>query len=455
MKKVKLRGLYSTALTRFLLDRDYEIVSPSEKIRERFKLKDEEKRIADVQIYDSDDGDGIIVHGEECDDLVEELKKEFMDIVIRKKEIGSIYAGEVKKISKGEAYIDLGEGGEGLLSTKKVDYIKLGSKILVQVKGKTRNKKILSSQLRLFGESIILIHEGFDKVSKYIKDPDERQRLQDIGKKLDLKDWGVLWKTPAKRKEEEELEKEAKQLLSEESEIRREFEKKKKGLIKKGLSMYTIDFGLLSKVKLDTIRQKVVPTLQSHHLFKSSGFQQLIDLGEQFLNQLSEKDVQKRISEVMKNLGPKQGHYYYVRHKKPSGRIINMKGKVEEVKEESITVRREMRGGGEYDGLQIPKKEGDYALTTIIPGKWWIKHEYYDNQNNLKGKYYSINTPIEVFPKKAKYVDLEIDVVQVKGEEKKVVDEEDLEKIYDKQQIPKALYEKAREIVEVIKNEKH
>ncbi|MBR9678023.1 MAG: DUF402 domain-containing protein [Nanoarchaeota archaeon] len=451
MKKIKVRGLYSTALTQFLISKGYAISEPSDATKKRFELKEVEG--ADIQIYDSEDKDGIIVYGEDCDDLVNEFRKEFMDIAIRKKETGSIHAGKVERISKGEAIIDLGDA-EGILSTRNVDFIKLDAKILVQVKGRTQNKFILSDQLRLFGESVILIKNGFDKVSKYTKDPDEKQRLIDISEKLKLEGWGILWKTLAEKKEEKELIQEINQLLEQEQTINQEFKKKDKGILKKGLSMYSIDFGLLAKIKLDAIRKQVTPTLQSHHLLKSSKFGQLVDLGEQFLNQVSEQDIQKRISEVLKSLGPKKGHYYYIRHKKISGKVIIMKGKVFKV-DDNIILKREFSPGGTYDGLEIPKLEGDYSITTITPGKWWIKHEYHDKKNNLKGRYYSINTPIEVFPKIAKYVDLEVDVIQIGDGEKKIVDQEYLEHAYKNQKIPEALYKKALEVAEVIKNEKH
>jgi len=44
----------------------------------------------------------------------------------------------------------------------------------------------------------------------------------------------------------------------------------------------------------------------------------------------------------------------------------------------------------------------------------------------LKGEYYNINTPVELYPYGARYIDLEIDVVRRAGEPPFIVDREDL-----------------------------
>jgi len=61
--RVKIRGSYSTAITRLLLDHEYPVVDPSPKICERFGLA-VDNAPADVKIHDKNDRQGIELIGE-------------------------------------------------------------------------------------------------------------------------------------------------------------------------------------------------------------------------------------------------------------------------------------------------------------------------------------------------------------------------------------------------------
>ncbi len=60
--RIKVRGVYSTAITRLLLDWDYVVVDPSLKTRERFGL-DFPEGLHDILICDRDDFQGIEMVG--------------------------------------------------------------------------------------------------------------------------------------------------------------------------------------------------------------------------------------------------------------------------------------------------------------------------------------------------------------------------------------------------------
>lgn len=50
------------------------------------------------------------------------------------------------------------------------------------------------------------------------------------------------------------------------------------------------------------------------------------------------------------------------------------------------------------------------------PGRAWsIKHSYFTRKPLLIGHYYNINTPVELYPHGARYLDLEVDIIQRAG----------------------------------------
>ncbi len=60
--KVKIRGIYTTALTSILLAEGYTIVSPSQTIRQRFHITVNDGQ-EDVAIFDRQDHRGVHIEG--------------------------------------------------------------------------------------------------------------------------------------------------------------------------------------------------------------------------------------------------------------------------------------------------------------------------------------------------------------------------------------------------------
>jgi probable ribonuclease FAU-1 len=102
-----------------------------------------------------------------------------------------------------------------------------------------------------------------------------------------------------------------------------------------------------------------------------------------------------------------------VEHVRPSGKSMRPReGVLVNATPDTILFRRSFLKGGHYDGLDIPIQTGDYGLTTIQEGAWFIKHAYYNKDDRLIGEYYNVNTPVELYPFGARYLDLEVDVVR-------------------------------------------
>ena len=90
--------------------------------------------------------------------------------------------------------------------------------------------------------------------------------------------------------------------------------------------------------------------------------------------------------------------------------------------------RAKFKGRFKYDGLNIPKEEGDYAITRAKEGDWFYAHNYFRQSGQLIGTYYNINTLVEFYPESIRYVDLEIDVVRWTDGKIQVIDEESLDR---------------------------
>lgn len=444
--KLKIRGIYSTALTHFLKEKGFEIIQPSEVMSKRMDIDDTDES-ADVLIYDKEDLNGVTINGLGADKVVAELQNNFQDIVVKKMEIGAIYCGKIKKIenSSKTIIVDLGNE-EGLLSLQNYwGFLREGEKVLAQVKGIMGNKKLLSTQLRLFGDNMILIKEGFTKVSKHIRNSSEIQRLINISNDSTIKGWGILWKSLAEGKSNSELVSELNSLIEQEKQLRKVFEEKGDvSLILPGSSNYFIDFGAASKQKFDKIRGGVISTIIGHHFLKSGGYALLTNFAES-LSGLDDNVVVSKLNNTLWNEGPNEKSYYEIIHKKPGGKDVIFKGIVQKSTKEEIEIRRKLTAGGRLDGIGGRIEDGDYAITTIKPNHWVVTHRYFSREGAPKGVYMNINTPVEVYPRFARYIDLEVDVVE-KNNKKEIVDVQKLDRIVNEGIIKKELADYAMEI---------
>ncbi|HID17080.1 TPA: DUF402 domain-containing protein [Candidatus Bathyarchaeota archaeon] len=194
-------------------------------------------------------------------------------------------------------------------------------------------------------------------------------------------------------------------------------------------AFYDVEFPLGSKRFLDGLRSRVVTTLKDHHHLKTIDPDK-VNEAEAELARCPEK--LEELSSVLKNQLiqglHKLGRLIFIDHVKLNGTVIHLSGgKVVSVGKNALSIKRMMRGGSRYDGLGEPKEEGDYAITECVEGSWILKHSYFSRDGELKGEFYNINTPIELYPGKIRYIDLEIDVVRKPGEKLRIIDSDKLE----------------------------
>jgi hypothetical protein len=210
-----------------------------------------------------------------------------------------------------------------------------------------------------------------------------------------------------------------------------------------------LELGGASKDTLDQLRASVVPTLALHHRLRII-HPRALEKAERQLDERPEKkpDLGKTVflEEVLLPLG--KAGIVRLEHVKARGKPVRPReGILLEVAEGRILLKRSF-SQGRYDGLSLPIEAGDYGLTEAREGAWYVKNAYFSKEGKMKGEYYNVNTPVELYPFGARYIDLEIDVVRRAGERPFIVDREKLELLAKEGKVNWRLEKKAVEVAD-------
>lgn len=411
MHSIRLHGIYSTALAALLLEHGWQIVQPSEEIQQYTGLEDVLAPF-DLDLRDRDDRQGILAFGTRAtvNALKEILYEHLLDVIAYPvpAEIGAIYLGLVRKRRSWGYDIDLGTTVGFLPKSDPEKSLRIGEAIRVQVRDLTHvgRQPLVTTQLSVAGRLVVLSQKSGVGVSKEISDSAERERLLALGKQLASHGWGLIWRTGACGRDVIDLKKEIDSLQAELSLLDSHPEEGIPGMLRAGMSTLCFEFPGTSKSALDRWRAHLVPTELGHHKRQA-------------------EHTEKR------DVGfPSVGESVVIEHVKPDGELILLgRGRVigSDLEASRITVRREIRGSGLYDGLAVPKEVGDHAVSEFCEGSWKYETCYFTRDGRLKGTYINVNTPIEIYLNRVRYVDLELDVVQRPGEPAHLIDEPDLE----------------------------
>ena len=208
-----------------------------------------------------------------------------------------------------------------------------------------------------------------------------------------------------------------------------------------------VEFPGASKNTLDELRGQVLPTMKSHHRLRmiASDF---LDLTERQIERTPHKqeELEKEFTERFVYLPLKKHGVIQFEHVKPEGEILTLReGEIIYLEEGTLIIRRQFHQG-RYDGLDLPIEPGDYGFTDVVPGGWFLHHRYFARGGTLKGEYFNVNTPIELYPDRIRYVDLHVDVVKKGEHAPRVIDQKELEAITCKGLISPRLQEKAMHV---------
>lgn len=441
---VRIRGIYSTALTKVLAERGYGICQVSPLIRDRLQIESLDlPPDIDIRHTYNRQGISIVASSEVLDTFLEDMRQSFSDVLIIPSGIDlyGIYKG--RNLGKGE--IDLG-GFVGYLEERTAE-----RDVLVQV-SEIRNRPILTTRISFSGNYAILIPQEGVKISRKVEDPDERRKLYHLANQLQISPgYGLLWRTAAVNRDDRILGDEVQDLVEEMHRINMEFPASSMGLLREGKKHVNILFGGESKKRLDFIRNNILPTAHNHHKLKSSGkeYSLAVDLFERILQRYS---IEEKLDELLWGLNPwKVGDSVLLEHIKPNGEKLHLgRAVVQQFNYPYVIMERRMHTYGVYDGLGARKEKGDRVVTRMKEGEWVFLHEYYSPDGEPKGRYFNVTTPVEFYPFKARYIDLEVDVVEAELEEKRIIDTDKLEQRVREGLISERLQDKALEVAQSV-----
>ena len=488
--RVSVRGIYATALTKRLLDADYEIVQASPVIRERFDI-DFDTVYNTVTVTTTDDHQGVGIHGTESAvrsvaDVLTSCGRDtlawddltppgviFTAQITETQGSGAICAlipaenpdTESKtEPDLNDVHIPDESVATGYLPYDSTDkHIEQGDIMTVQSHRSMppwdntdqRADAVVGTTLRANGGLATLIqgHEGVT-VDTYDDDEDARE-LAGMIELIDIDlptGWGIEVNHAATQASLTALKSGLERAIDRAEDI-------SDGAVAEEVTSTGrwLWFGRESRFALDEIRRNVITTIHGHHRIKAAGETASagVDLAEALCGDTGDGNVQIQHNEfpfevVTQQFGPTEGERVELYHGKPEGHAFSLgQGEVTDWDANGtieVTRRISGHGSGTYDELGTPRESGDTAVTRVREGRWWYPTVYRSRDGEHKGTYVNICTPIECFPKSIRYVDLHVDVVKYPDGTVERVDDDELNTAVTAGHIPPALAEKAQSV---------
>ncbi|ABM81443.1 DUF402 domain-containing protein [Hyperthermus butylicus] len=458
--RVRVRGIYATALTKLVIDMGFQVVQPSRIIADRFSLP-MLTLPADVTIKDSDNNPSelLIVGYEWAVNIILEKLRDTLPYSFYWRSslpLHSTVKARVIGLRDNRCIARVGDVEAELLVDRSEcieDREVVGGVVRPGVKPRETPRIVPGA--RVIGDYAILIESSEPRVtiSEHVRSPEKRALLAAIATSFTEQGYAVHWRSSSQHAEREELEKHLRQLREALAEARKRAEEGPPGVYSEGEAVVLVHLSSADKQKLDEIRDSVVATIPYHHTVKSlqPSLSKVIDYAEKVkaLGVDSEKLVRALLELVAEDLASRRR--IRILHVKPSGEYIEL-GKAEiksvyvEDKSLVIVLERTVKSRGVYDGLGVEKEPGDRIVTEVRTDEWIVKHTYYAPDGTVKGTYININTPPEIAEDAIVYLDLEIDIVKKPGKKPKIVDAEELDKYHEQGIVTTKLKEKALEI---------
>ena len=461
--RVRIRGIYATALTKLALDAGWSVVDASAPIERRFDA-DFGGGGHDVTIETTADRQGVGVAGAPA--AVEPLTNRLADVGIDTcwwrdpAPVDTVIDGRVTDTTGRGAIVDLGSV-EGYLPFGAIErHIDTGETVQVQVRESTPpwsdSRRQLGGEIRVSTDLVTLRPEdGSPTVDSH--DDAAARELLGMAELLEIDapdGWRIRWQHAATDASMAELRGALETATAQAETVTEKLagDSDRNEIPQAVFSQHAGTwcwFGRESRFGLDEHRREVTETMAGHHRIKagSDTASAAVDFVESLCSADEISDTEFPFAVVVDNVGPTVGDEIAINHGKPDGRLFSLgSGTVTERDDDSITLVRKLSGGGRYDGLGLPRSDGDTATTTFQEGRWWYPTVYRDREDNLIGTYVNVCTPLECFPDGVRYIDLHVDVLKYPDGTVERVDDDELDAAVDTEQITGELAAKARTV---------
>ncbi|KAB1197356.1 MULTISPECIES: DUF402 domain-containing protein [Haloferax] len=457
--KVRVRGIYTTALTRLFLDAGHDVVQASGPIRERFDAEFESAD-HDVAVETTRDRQGVGVAG--APDAVATATEHLCALGLDTFDwddpapTGAVFDARVTETLGGGAICDLGEV-DGYLSYGDIDgRVDVGDEVRVQVSESAPpwadRRPELTGDVRAIA-GLATLEPDSEGVRVDTRDEAAARELAGMTDLLggDPPDgWGIRWHRDAVEADMSALN----DALDRAADIAAELDSvldepvDAPRVVASPTATNWVWFGRETRFELDDHRRAVETTMPGHHRTKAASPKASagVDLAESLCESAGEGEFPFDV--VTSQFGPLEGDDVGIGHGKPDGRLIELgSGEVSDRDPDgTIEVRRQMSGGGTYDALGVERASGDVAVTKFREGRWWYPTVYRDDEGSVKGTYVNICTPVECFPDQIRYVDLHVDVIKHADGTVERVDDDELDEAVEAGNISEELAEKARSV---------
>ncbi|WP_232700429.1 DUF402 domain-containing protein [Halobacterium wangiae] len=468
MTRVRVRGIYATALTHLFREAGLDVVAASPPIRERFDA-DFETAEHDAVVWMTSDrqGVGVAATPDAAEAVLAVLRDVGLDTFVwaDRAARGAVFDAVVERTVGGGAVVDLGEGREAYLPFDAADsHVEEGDTVRVQVHEPNppwgRDRPVVGTRIDAPG-GVATLERGVDALVAGTPGGGADHELARTTELLDPdlpENWGVRWECDAEDADMTALGDALDTVAAVAGDLEAALEAATDPgddaprLVVASEETAWAWFGRDSRFALDDVRREVTATMDGHHRVKAGS--ETASGAVDFAEALGVDTGAFPFDAVTDQFGPREGDTVALRHGKPDGRRITLgRGEVtdRDVENGRLTVERAMTAGGVYDELDVEREAGDVATTRFTEGNWWYPTVYRADDGTVKGTYLNVSTPVEVFPDAVRYVDLHVDVVKHADGTVEVVDEDELQDCVDAGTVSPDLAERALDVAERVR----